>query len=88
MYCAINVCISYCLEHRKGHRISHFLKMTFMPALRGETAASFGQVSQFRKLSQLLVRKKQRLDLLVGDRIRMGVPGIVFLTYLTRIRVA
>jgi hypothetical protein len=43
----------YCLPHLKIAPRFYFLKMTFMPALRGETS----QVSQFRKLSQLLVKK-------------------------------
>jgi hypothetical protein len=70
LYWAIHIYISNCLQHQKGYYGSHFLKVIFMPALRGETTVNtiFSQVSQFRKLSQLLVKKKhQHVDLLVGQ---------------------
>jgi hypothetical protein len=57
MYWAINICIRNCLEHRKGYHRPLFWKLYLCQSCGVKVHATFNQVSQFRKLSQLPVKK-------------------------------
>jgi hypothetical protein len=65
VHCASQNSNGYCLVHPKLAPQFHFLKMTLCQLCGVKLHASFSQVSQFRKLSQLIVKKKHlRVDLL------------------------